>query len=207
MNLVTLRRFDRLAVNLICLVPALIIAFLFFNGKLGPNPIQILERRSGDIALVLVLLSLAFTPLRVVTGFTRGVKYRRITSLYAFYYAAAHFLIYLALDYGFDFTQVAQTILNTRYLWFGSTSLLILTTMAITSTDGWKVRLKRNWKRIHSFVYLASLLAILHFALVKKGDLFRLSGEEMWPLIGLVVWAILMMLRLPPIRRIVSKRK
>jgi len=207
MKLVTLRRFDRLAVNLICLVPALIIAFLFFNRKLGPNPIQILERRNGDIALVLLLLSLTFTPLRVVTGFTRGVKYRRITGLYAFYYAAAHFLIYLGLDYGFDFTLVTQAILNTRYLWFGSASLLILTTMAITSTDGWKVRLKRNWKRIHSFVYLASILAILHFALVKKGDLFRLSGEELWPLIGLIIWAILMLLRLPPIRRIVSRHK
>jgi sulfoxide reductase heme-binding subunit YedZ len=207
MKLVTLRRFDRLTVNLICLVPALIIAFLFFNGKLGPNPIQVLERRTGDIALVLLLLSLIFTPLRVVTGFARGIKYRRITGLYAFYYAAAHLLIYLGLDYGFDFALVTQTILNTRYLWFGSASLLILTTMAITSTDGWKVRLKRNWKRIHSFVYLASILAILHFALVKKGDLFRLSGEVMWPLIGLIIWTILMLLRLPPIRRLVSRHK
>ena len=207
MKFETLRRFDRLAVNLLCLVPAGILAVMFAQGQLGPNPIQILERRTGDIALALLLISLSFTPIRVITGFNRGVKYRRITGLYAFYYAAAHFLVYLGLDYGFDFALVWQTILQTRYLWFGGVALLILTTMAITSTDGWKLRLRRNWRRIHRLVYLASLLALIHFALAKKGDLLHLSGEELFPFLGLVVWAVLMIVRLPPVRKLVSRQK
>ena len=207
MKIVTLRRFDRLAVNLICAIPAMILMGFYFGGNLAPNPVQILERRTGDIALVLLLLSLVFTPLRVITGFTRGVKYRRITGLWSFYYASAHFLIFLGLDYGFDFAQATQAILAGRYIWYGAGSLFILTTMAITSTDGWKVRLKRNWKRIHSFVYLASLLAALHFAFSKKGDLFHLRGEEFWPVIALVIWVILMLVRLPSIRRLISRHK
>jgi len=91
MDFNTLRKFDRLAVNLLCLVPAGVLIGLFLNGSLDPNPIQVLERRTGDIALALLLISLVFTPLRLLTGFNRGVKYRRITGLYAFYYAAGHF--------------------------------------------------------------------------------------------------------------------
>jgi sulfoxide reductase heme-binding subunit YedZ len=207
MKFESLRRFDRQAVNLLCLVPASVLAIQYFQNRLGPDPVQILERRTGDVALVLLLLSLVFTPLRVITGFNRGVKYRRITGLYAFYYAAAHFLIYLGLDYGFDFSLVTRTILHSSYLWLGLIALLILATMALTSTDGWKLRLGRNWKRIHRFVYLASLLVVLHFAMAKKGDLFRLRGEVLFPLIGLGVWAILMLLRLPPIKKWVSRFK
>ncbi|MEN6572635.1 MAG: ferric reductase-like transmembrane domain-containing protein [Anaerolineaceae bacterium] len=202
-----LRRFDRLAVNLLCLVPASILAFLYIQGKLGPDPVQILERRTGDIAVALLLLSLIFTPLRIITGFNRGVKYRRITGLYSFYYAAAHFLIFLGLDYAFDFNLVVRTILGNKALWLGSISLLILGTMALTSTDGWKLRLKRNWRRIHRFVYLASLLALLHFALLKKGNLFQLRGEVFFPLLGLIIWAILMLLRLPPFKKWFSRYK
>ncbi|MRR30234.1 sulfoxide reductase heme-binding subunit YedZ [bacterium] len=207
MKTIILRRFDVPAVNLVCAIPALILIDLYIGGMLGPNPVQILERRSGDIALVLLLISLTFTPLRVVTGFTRGIKYRRITGLWAFYYAALHFMIFLGLDYGFDFSLAFQAIVAGRYIWYGAAALLILTSMAITSTNGWKVRLKRNWKRIHSFVYLASLLAALHFAFAKKGDLFHLRGEELLPLIALIIWAILMLLRLPPIRSLVSRHK
>ena len=207
MKFESLRRIDRLAVNIICLVPGAVLVFFYLQGRLGPNPIQILERRTGDIALVLLLLSLVFTPLRVMTGFNRGVKYRRITGLYAFYYGAAHFLIYIGLDYRLDFSLITLNILQTQYLWIGGIALIILTSLAITSTNGWKARLKRNWKRLHRLVYPASLLVILHFALAKKGDLFRLSGEVLYPLIALVVWVILMLLRLPPIRKRISRQR
>jgi sulfoxide reductase heme-binding subunit YedZ len=207
MKFAFLRRIDRLAVNLICLVPGAVLAVLYFQGSLGPNPIQILERRTGDIALVLLLISLVFTPLRVMTGFNRGVKYRRITGLYAFYYAAAHFLIYIGLDYGFDFSLITLTILQTQFLWIGGIALIILISLAVTSTNGWKARLKRNWTRLHSLVYPAAVVVILHFALAKKGDLFRFRGEELYPLIALGVWVILMLLRLPPIRKRISRHR
>lgn len=204
MDFNTLRKFDRLAVNLLCLVPAGVLTVLFLNGSLDPNPIQVLERRTGDIALGLLLISLVFTPLRLLTGFNRGVKYRRITGLYAFYYAAGHFLLFLGLDYGFNFSYILPVLLNDRALWFGIAAFLILAVLAITSTDGWKVRLKKSWKKIHRFVYLASLLVLLHFATIKKGDLLRLSGEELYPFLGLLLWLILMILRLPVVKKWLS---
>lgn len=207
MKFESLRRIDRLAVNVLCLLPALILSFLLLNGMLGPDPVQILERRTGDVAVALLLFSLIFTPLRVITGFNRGVKYRRITGLYAFYYAGAHFLIFLGIDYAFDFSLALRTIAGNRTLWIGLISLVILGTMALTSTDGWKVRLKRYWRRIHRFVYLASLLALLHFALIKKGNLLLLRGEVFFPLLGLIVWAVLMLLRLPPFKKWFSRYK
>lgn len=207
MNIFTLRRFDRWAVNLICITPAIVLGVLYVIGQLGPDPIMTLERRTGDIALIFLVISLIFTPLRIVTGFNRGVKYRRITGLWSFYYAATHFLIFLGLDYGFDFPLAAQAIIQSQYIWFGLVALLILLTMAITSTDGWKVRLKKNWRRIHRFVYLASFLAIVHFGLTLKGNLLPIRGDEFWPLVGLIVWAVLMLIRVPPIRKLVSRQR
>jgi sulfoxide reductase heme-binding subunit YedZ len=91
-------------------------------------------------------------------------------------------------------------VLNKTYLWFGLAAFVLLLLLAVTSTQGWQRRLKKNWQRLHTLVYLTGGLVVLHFALSIKGNIFKLSGEVFWPLISMIVLSILLLIRLKPIR-------
>ena len=173
----------------------------YFLDNLSVNPIQDLEQRTGRAAITLLVLSLLCTPLNKLFGWKEPLKRRRALGLYAFMYATIHVLIFLDLDYGLAWSVIIQTILEKPYIIFGVLTFLLLVPLAVTSFDTWKVRLKKNWKRLHKTVYLIAPLAVLHFALSKKGDIFQLQGDIVRPLIyGLVVLTLLA-LRIPPVRR------
>ena len=113
-------------------------------------------------------------------------------------YASIHFAIFIGVDYGFSFKLIPDALLEKRYALVGLTTGLILLALALTSTVGWQRRLKKNWKRLHKFVYLAGILAVIHFIwLVKQGVL------EPW--IWAVVVAILLLLRVPRVKKGVSQ--
>lgn len=179
------------------------IAHLLFDfafGNISPNPIQDLEQRSGRHAITLLALSLSCTPLNTLFGWKEPLKRRRALGLYAFLYAAVHALIYLDLDYGLAWSLILQNIIEKSYITFGVVTFLMLVPLAVTSFDIWKIRLKKNWKRLHRAVYLTAPLAVLHFALSRKGDIFRLQGDVVRPFIyGLVVLTLLA-LRIPAVR-------
>lgn len=184
-----------------------VMAYDFFAGRLGPNPVQALEQRSGRHAFALLLLSLACTPLNALFGWKNVLKYRRMLGLYAALYAAIHALIFVDLDYGLAWDVFRQTVIEKPYILYGMTAFLMLIPLAATSFDIWKARLGKNWKRMHRLVYLAASIAILHSALSKKGDLFRLQGDILRPLVYSLLLVFLLALRLPWIRgRIVSLR-
>lgn len=173
--------------------------FLFDN--LSPNPIQDLEQRTGRHAITLLVLSLVSTPLNTLFGWKEPLKRRRALGLYSFMYAAVHVLIYIDLDYGLAWSLIFQNILEKPYIIFGVITFLMLVPLAITSFDIWKKRLKKNWKRLHQTVYLIGPLAVLHFAMSKKGDFFQLQGEIVRPLIYGLVVLFLLILRIPTIRK------
>ncbi len=175
-------------------------AYGFLAGLLGPNPIQALEQRSGRQALTLLLLSLACTPLNTLLGWPGVLRYRRTLGLYAALYATIHALIFVDLDYGLAWDAFAQTVIEKSYILYGMAAFLMLMPLAITSFDLWKVRLGQNWKRMHRLVYLAALIAVLHSALSKKGDLFRLQGDILRPLGYGLLLMLLLVLRLPWVR-------
>jgi sulfoxide reductase heme-binding subunit YedZ len=180
------------------------LAYLLFDfvfGNLSVNPIQDLERRTGRHAITLLVLSLLCTPLNTLFGWKEPLKRRRALGLYTFMYATVHVLIFLDLDYGLAWSLIIQTILEKPYIIFGLITFLMLTPLAVTSFDTWKVRLKKNWKRLHQTIYLIAPLAVLHFALSKKGDIFRLQGEIVRPLIYGLVVLILLILRIPTVRK------
>lgn len=177
----------------------LLIDFAF--GNLSVNPIQDLERRTGRHAITLLVLSLLSTPLNTLFGWKEPLKRRRALGLYAFMYASIHILIFLDLDYGLAWSLIIQTILEKPYIIFGLITFLMLVPLAVTSFDVWKVRLKKNWKRLHQTIYFIAPLAVLHFALSKKGDIFRLQGEIVRPLIYGLVVLILLLLRIPAVRK------
>ena len=153
------------------------------TGRLGANPLQAFQQRTGRLAITLLVLSLACTPLSNLLGWRELIKRSRTLGLYAFMVAFIHVLIFLDLDNGLAWDFFVQTIVQKPYILFGMATFLLLIPLAVTSFDIWKVRLGRNWKRLHQLVYLIAPVAVLHYALSKKGDIFALQGDIVRPLI------------------------
>lgn len=169
----------------------------YFRNNLTVNPIQELTFRTGKTALVLLVLSLACTPLNTVFKFRPALKVRRALGLYAFMYASLHFLIFIGLDYQFDAGLLREAIFEKRFALVGFAAFLILLPMAITSTKGWMRRLGRKWKRLHKLVYLAGLLVVVHYVWLVKSDIRE-------PLIYGGVVVVLLAARIPGVRRYLS---
>ncbi len=130
-----------------------------------------------------------------------AVKLRRPLGLYAFLYAAIHFTLFVAVDFGFDFNLIAREFVEKRYLWAGLPAFIILLALAATSFKWAMKRLGQRWKKLHQLVYLGALLVVLHLAFVIKGDLFTLSGDVWKPLVAALAIGLLLIARLPPLKR------
>lgn len=169
----------------LCL-PALDLAWRWYNDDLGARPVTQATHISGDWAVVFLLCSLALTPARSVYDWMPLVQIRRRVGVAAALYAGLHFLIYVA-DQKWDLVVVALEIAKRFYLTIGFVALLALAALAITSTNGWQRRLRRNWKRLHWLVYPAAVLAILHFFIQSKanvGEATVAAGLFAW----LMIW-------------------
>ena len=171
----------------------------YWQGLFLVDPVREITTRTGRTALILLVLSLACTPLVTVFGFKRALRVRRALGMYAFLYASVHFATFVGLDYGFDTDLLAQAILDQQYVLVGLVSGLILLALALTSSQGWQKRLGRNWKRLHSLVYLAAILAVVHMAWILK--------DPRDPLRYLAVLAFLFILRIPSVRKGVSRMR
>jgi methionine sulfoxide reductase heme-binding subunit len=151
------------AIWVACLLPAAALVYRGFNGRLTANPIEYLTLQTGFWALTLLMVTLAITPLRRVTGWNRVVRFRRLIGLFAFFYASIHLLIYITLDRFFAFDEIGADILKRPYITVGFLAFLLLVPLAITSTRSWIRRLGRRWLLLHRLVYPAAALAVLHF--------------------------------------------
>ena len=172
-----------------------------WTGNLTVNPIQAAEQRTGKYALILLVLSLACTPLNTLFGFRQAITVRRTLGLYAFLFAAAHFTIFIGIDYGLNLEFLVADLSDKLYIFVGLTALVMLTLLAATSFKWWMKRLGKRWKSLHRLVYLAAPLVVLHYAWARKGDIFRLQGDILQPLaFGLVV-VFLLLARLPVLRK------
>lgn len=140
------------------------------SDALGADPVAEIEHRTGLWALRLLLLTLAVTPLRQLTGKPVLLRFRRMLGLYAFFYACLHLAAYLALDLGGYWAQIFEEIAKRPYITVGFTAWLLLVPLAVTSTQGWMRRLGRRWGQLHRLVYLVAILAILHFWWLVKSD-------------------------------------
>jgi len=186
-------------VHLAALAPLALLAWDALNNNLTINPIQAAMQRSGKTALVLLVLSLACTPLNAIFGFKPALRVRRALGLYAFLYASLHFAIFVALDYGFDLPLLWQDALKKPYALVGFAAGLILLALAITSFKYWQKRLGRRWKSLHRLAYLAGILVIVHYTWVVKADIRQ-------PLAWGAIVLVLLLLRLPAIRALGQKR-
>jgi sulfoxide reductase heme-binding subunit YedZ len=184
------------AVNVAAAMPLLLMIWDYSQGTLGVDIVNSINNRTGRTAIILLMLSLACTPLNTLFGFRQALTVRKSLGLWAFAYAVLHLLNFLALDYAFDLNFILQdAALEKPYIIAGLLSLLILLPLAVTSTRGWMKRLGRNWKRLHKLAYAAGVLAVLHF-------LWQAKAAERWePLLYGLLLGLLLLVRVPPVRR------
>ena len=175
-------------------VPLAVLLWDFMQGNLGPDIIREATLRTGKTALTLLVLSLACTPLSTILNYKPLLKLRRPLGLYSFMYASIHFAIFIGVDYFFDLALIKEALLEKRFAIVGLTTGLILLVLAITSTQGWKRRLKKRWVQLHKLAYVAGFLATVHYVwLVKQGVV------QPWIWMGVVL--ILLLARVPPVKR------
>jgi len=165
------RRFLKPAVFIASLLPAAVLAWRAATGNLGVNPIEEVTRDLGDWALRFLLIALAVTPLRMITGWNAIGRLRRMMGLFAFFYVMMHMMAYVGLDQFFDWPAIWKDIVKRVYITIGMAGVLTLIPLAITSTDGMVKRLGgRNWRRLHRVVYLSAILGVVHyFFMIKAG--------------------------------------
>jgi len=150
-------------VFVIALTPFLWLAFRAVQNDLGVNPAETLQLETGIWALRFLLATLAITPLRRLTGWNRLIQYRRMLGLFAFFYAALHFLTYLVLDQFFAFDLIPKDIVKRPFITMGFTAFVLMIPLAVTSTKGWIRRLGRRWQFLHRLIYVSAIAAAVHY--------------------------------------------
>jgi sulfoxide reductase heme-binding subunit YedZ len=148
-----------------CLVPfALVIGDLFeLTGSLGANPVEAILDRFGNWGLRFIMITLAVTPLRRLTGWNWLTRFRRMLGLFTFFYVLMHFLTWLILDQGLLWSAIVEDIAERPFITIGAVALLLLTALAVTSTNGMRRRLGRRWQTLHNAVYVIGVLGVWHF--------------------------------------------
>ena len=193
------RTFDRIAASkpfvfALCLVPLTLLAFDIQRGTLGPDPVAQLEHATGIWALRILLVTLAITPLRALTGWNALIRYRRMLGLFAFFHASVHLAIYLVVDLGGFWSQILTEIAKKPFITVGFLAWLLMIPLAITSTKRMIRRLGRRWQMLHRLVYASGLLAVLHFLWqVKYGE--TIAALE--PVVYASIFVLLMLARVP----------
>lgn len=188
------------AVFALCLLPLLFVIGDAFEltGGLGANPVEEILDRFGNWALRFIMITLAVTPLRRMTGWNWLSRFRRMFGLFTFFYALLHFLTWLILDQGVLMSAIIEDIVKRPFITIGFLALLLLTALAATSTNGARRRLGRRWQTLHNATYLIAILGVWHYWWQVKQDVTE-------PLIYAVILAILLLPRV--IRSQVHKRK
>jgi len=154
------------------LVPLAVLIWRSAAGRLGADPVATLLNQLGLVALVLLLASLACTPLRIVAKWNWPLRLRKTLGLCAFLYAALHLTVYAAVDQGLALGAIIEDVSKRPFIIAGMSAFLLLVPLALTSTDAAIRRLGgARWKRLHRIVYLAGILACIHFLLRVKKDL------------------------------------
>ncbi len=152
-------------VFILCLIPAMLVVGDTFEitGRLGANPIEEIQDRFGYWGLRFVLIALAVTPLRQITGRNWILRFRRMLGLFAFFYILMHFLTWLILDQSLLLSAIKEDIFERPFITIGFTAFLILIAMASTSTNAMRRRLGKHWQQIHYGVYVVGILGVWHY--------------------------------------------
>ncbi len=178
----------------LCLAPLALLMWKAAQAKLGANPIEAITHSTGDWTIRFLLITLAVTPLRKLTGQPWLIRFRRMFGLFAFFYGCLHFLTYIWLDQGFNVHSMTKDVYKRPFITLGFTAFVLLAPLAVTSTRKMIQRLGgRRWQWLHRLIYVSAIAAIVHFTWAMKKDIHRPIeyGIVLGVLLGyrLVVWA------------------
>jgi sulfoxide reductase heme-binding subunit YedZ len=177
-------------VFLLCLAPAALVVgdALGITGQLSANPIEDIQDRFGTWAIRFIMITLAVTPLRQITGWNWLLRFRRPLGLFTFFYVMMHFLTWLILDQGLLLSAILEDLTERPFITIGFAALLLLTAMAATSTTGMRRRMGRRWDQLHYSAYAVGVFGVWHYWWQVKKD-----TSDAW--IYAVILAVLLGLR------------
>lgn len=183
------KKIAKVVVFLAALVPLALLVRGMLAGDLGVNPAETIQLETGRWTFKFLLLTLAVTPVRRLTGWNIVIQYRRLLGLFAFFYGSLHFAAYWAFDLVFSFGRIAPDIAKRPFILMGFLALVLMAPLALTSTKGWIRRLGRRWTLLHRLVYVSAVCAAIHFAWKQK----VITGD---PVLYAAILAILLAARL-----------
>lgn len=178
----------KLAVFPLSLFPLADLIIKALENNLGPDPASALTHGLGEWALIFLLLSLGISPARRLTGIGKLIRFRRMLGLFALFYAVLHLLAYLAFMLSWEWQTLLEDLYKRSYIIVGAFSLSILIALGVTSTKKMMKRLGKQWSQLHRLVYVAAVLAVIHFLWLVKSDYTE-------PLIYGALLAILLLMR------------
>ena len=184
---------------LAALLPLGRLVWLGFTNDLGANPIELITRSTGTWALVFLCLTLAMTPLRLLTNQVVWIRYRRMLGLFSFFYACLHFSIWLWLDLDWNLLEMGKDVIKRPFITMGFLSFVMLIPLALSSNHWMQRKLGRRWAQLHRMVYLIAITVILHYWWHKAGknDLDTVS-------IYALIVILLLSCRIPYVRKRLS---
>jgi methionine sulfoxide reductase heme-binding subunit len=170
------------------LVPLGLLIVRALRSDLGANPIETITHSTGDWTLILIMVTLAITPLRRISGINDLISFRRMIGLFAFFYATLHFLTYIWLDKFFDVHAIVKDVYKRPFITAGFTAFVLLIPLAITSTKGWIRRLGKRWQVLHRLIYISAAAGVVHYIWLVKKDVRQ-------PLIYAAILSVLLLWR------------
>jgi sulfoxide reductase heme-binding subunit YedZ len=189
----------RIAVHAAAWVLLALLIWDFTQNQLTANPIREIQDRTGIYAIDFLMLSLACTPVYIVSGWNKVLLLRRPLGLYAFMWVCLHFFNFVGLDYGFNLTYLSQDIFQKPYIIVGLAAFILLIPLAVTATRGWVNRMGfGRWKRLQRLVYIIAILAVIHY-------IWQVKAHPVTPYVYGAVLFVLLLIRLPPIANLFRK--
>lgn len=186
--------FWRLGVFVACCVAPVLWVYQAWIFALGPDPGKVLVDRLGLGTLILLLITLAMTPLQRLTGWPGWIAVRRQLGLWCFAYVVMHMTGYGFFILGLDWGQLGVELVKRPYIIVGSLAFLCLLALAVTSNRYSQRRLGARWKKLHRLSYVILGLGLLHFLWIVRADL------KEWSLYA-GIGALLIIVRIPVIAR------
>jgi sulfoxide reductase heme-binding subunit YedZ len=160
----------KIAVFLACLVPLARLVWKGYTDMLGANPIEVITHSTGDWTIIFLLITLSITPLRRLARQPWLIRFRRMTGLFAFFYACLHFTTYIWLDKFFDVHEMVKDVGKRPFITVGFTGFVLLIPLAVTSTQGMIRRLKKKWVPLHRLIYASACAGVIHYWWLVKAD-------------------------------------
>ena len=183
-------RFAKLLLLVNGTVPLALLVWDAWHHNLGANPQNFVILTTGMLTLIFLVLTMAVTPVRKITGWNWLLSFRRTLGLYAFFYACAHFLLFFSLDRSFSLSSTLSEMGKRKFLIVGSTGLLVMVPLAFTSTNAMIKRLGgERWRALHRLAYVAAIAGVVHYYMQVKADMRQ-------PLVFTAVLAVLFGYRL-----------